>query len=167
MATIKSEVNVDAPVEEVWQILADFGGIQRFNPGVPRSIQTSDGPVGLGTTRHCDLTIPGASIEERITGWVDGHSYEVEIFSSKRTPPLNHARATLAVRPAERGTMASMQIDYRLKGGWLGSLMDVVMVRRQYEKTVDGVLAGLKHHAETGELVDGISDVKHLTVARG
>ena len=55
MTTLTREVRINAPKEKVWDILADFGNIYLFNPGVPKSYLTSDQQVGVGTTRHCDV----------------------------------------------------------------------------------------------------------------
>ena len=50
---------------------------------------------------------------------------------------------------AEMGVQVSC-----LRFGILGRLMDAMMVRREFTKIVPKVLAGLKHHVETGELVN-------------
>ena len=51
---------IEAPVETVWEVLDDFGDVQRWNSGVKASVLTSDGPVGQGATRHCDFAPFGA-----------------------------------------------------------------------------------------------------------
>ena len=50
---------IDAPPSTVWGVLADFGNIADWSPGVKRSFLTSDGPVDVGTTRHCDFAPMG------------------------------------------------------------------------------------------------------------
>lgn len=152
MTTIIREITIDAPVQKVWDILADFGAIYKFNPGVPTSRSTSTANGGLGATRHCDL-LPAGSIEERIIDWHEGHSYKIEIYSGKGIPPFKTAVAQLTVRPDGTGTHARMSVEYKLKFGLLGSLMDRLLVKKQYDKAVPGILAGLKHFVETGEQV--------------
>ena len=41
-------------------------------------------------------------------------------------------------------------MEYRLKYGVLGSLLDVVMVRRRWKAGIDSFLLGLKQLAERG-----------------
>ena len=41
-----------------------------------------------------------------------------------------------------------------MKHGAAGSLMDRLIVGRQFGRAFETTLAGLKHHIETGELVD-------------
>ena len=45
-------------------MLDDFGDIQRWNPGVATSGLTSQGPIGEGSTRHCDFK-PFGGVDEQ------------------------------------------------------------------------------------------------------
>ncbi len=153
MTTIIREVKVDVSPEKVWEIMADIGGIQKFNPGVSQSYKTSASNSGLGATRHCDL-LPMGSVEERVIAWNEGRDYQIEIYEGKGTPPFKTAVATLAVQPDGDGSQVTMSLTYQLKFGPVGMLMDQMMIKRQFSKAIPGILAGLKYHAETGELVD-------------
>ncbi len=154
MTTIIREISIDAPVQKVWSILADFGGIYKFNPGVSKSYSTSSTNEGVGATRHCDL-LPAGSVEERIIEWHDGRDYKIEIYAGKGTPPFKTAVGHLKVLPDGSRTKVSMHFHYSLKFGPIGSLMDRLLVKKQFSKAVPGILVGLKHYAETGEMVDG------------
>ena len=153
MTTIIREVTINASQEKVWDILADFGGIYKYNPGVSSSHSTSSANGGVGATRHCDL-LPAGSVEERITAWNEGRDYKIEIFSGKGVPPFKTAVAHIKVQPEGTGTHVQMRFDYSIKFGFIGSLMDRLMVKKQFSKAIPGILAGLKHYAETGEEVN-------------
>ena len=153
MTTLYYEIKIDAPPQEVWDILADFGGIYKYNPSVSQSYSTSPANSGLGATRHCDLR-PTGTVEERIIAWNEGHDYKVDIFEGKGVPPFRSSIAHLVVEPDRRGTKASMRLDYSLKYGVLGKLMDKLVVKSQFSKAIPGILAGLKHYSETGEPVE-------------
>lgn len=154
MTTLTREVWINAPKEKVWAILADFGNIYIFNPGVPRSYLTSSQRHGVGATRHCDLTLGSAAIEERIVAWTEGESMQIEIYQGTKAPPFKKAMATLTVMDEKDGTRVRGTLEYSLKLGPLGFLMDKLMVTPQFGRAWTGVLAGLKHYAETGELVE-------------
>ena len=62
--TITRQIN--ASPDHVWEVLDDFGDIQRWNDGVAKSELTSAGPVDEGTTRHCDFA-PFGGVDERIS----------------------------------------------------------------------------------------------------
>lgn len=154
MTKITREVWIDAPKDQVWEVLADFGNIYRFNPTVPNSHSTSEQTSGLGATRHCDFGGSGSSIEERIIEWKEGESMTIDIYEGVKTPPFKTAGATLSVKENKGGTLVSGTMAYELKFGPVGGLMDSMMVRSQFEKAWTGVLAGLKSYVETGEQVE-------------
>ena len=59
------------------------------------------------------------------------------------------ATGKLAVRSNGSGTIASMTLEYDLKFGPFGKLMDLVMIRSQFQKVLPAVLSGLKKYAES------------------
>jgi len=159
MTTITNQIKINAPKEKVWDILADFSAIQNFHPGVPKSFATSDATTGLGATRHCDL-LPTGGIEERIVEWNEGRDYKVEIYKGKGVPPFKTAIGHISVKPDGNGSIATMSLAYQLKFGPLGALMDALLVKKQFQKAVPGILAGLKLHSETGSLVDAKTPIE-------
>ena len=163
MKAVSYQIHVDAPTEKVWNILADFGGVYRYSPGVRSSHSTSQVNGGVGATRHCDL-LPAGSVEERIVEWTEGQSYTLEIYEGKGTPPFKHAVATLKLKPEAGGTRVFASLDYSLKYGPVGAVMDKVMVQRFLDKGFQGLLSGLKHHAETGEEVESTSGIQFVAV---
>ncbi len=112
-----AHVEIDAPAAKVWDVLADFGNVRIFNPSVTDSHLTGDKQNGIGATRHCDLTVSGASIEERIVDWNEGGSYTVDIYDGTRNP-FAKALGVFAVEPlgADR-SVASMSIEWKARGG--------------------------------------------------
>lgn len=150
MTELTSTVRIDAPREEVWAALADFGGIQKFHPGLRASRSTSSANGGVGATRHCDLKPLGA-IEERITEWREGEEMLVHIYDGKNAPPLDfeHTKARISLYAEGQTTRVTMTMTYRLKGP-MGILM-TPMVKSQFSKGVAGLLKGLKFYVERGE----------------
>ena len=49
MTPIRGEVTIDAPVEEVFDLVADERTEPRYNPRIARAEKLSDGPVGRGS----------------------------------------------------------------------------------------------------------------------
>ncbi len=153
MPTYRATIDIDAPSEKVWEAIGDFGNIHKWNPSVPTSHLTSDQAVGEGTTRHCDLTVPGASIEERITDWQEGRSYSVEIYQKKRVPFVKNLRATVSVEPNGVGSKGGFKFEYDTIAGPIGRLMDRFLIASQNRKAAELFVSGLKHYVETGEEV--------------
>ncbi len=65
---------IDASVQKVWEVLADFGDVYRWAPSVTNSYSTSENNNGLEASRHCDIAGFGG-IEEYITEWNEGRDF--------------------------------------------------------------------------------------------
>lgn len=48
MARIEGEIHIDAPVQRVFDVVADERNEPRYNPRIVRAEKVSDGPVGAG-----------------------------------------------------------------------------------------------------------------------
>ncbi len=149
-----SSTIVDAPQDKVWGTLADLGSIYKWNPGVTHSHSTSDETQGEGATRHCDLDDKNY-LKERAFDWREGESFKIDVTES--TMPLESNIVTFQIAPTGdaapdgAGTRVSVTADYKLKFGIIGALMDVLFAKRQMQQAFDDMMAGLKHHIETGE----------------
>ncbi len=108
---------------------------------------TTDRATGIGAARHCDLG--GRNyLDEQVVEWEEGGALTMRIVGTN----LPFARADIRfVLEARNGTtVVTVTPDYRLKYGVLGSLLDVIYVRRTYRKGMDALLQGLKRHVEGG-----------------
>lgn len=164
MTTVTRKVWVDAPKDKVWAALADFGGICKFNPSIPYSYSTSETNQGVGATRHCDLTITGSSIEERVIDWKEGESYTVEIYEGKVTPPYKYFYGTIRVEEEAGGTTVSGILEYQIKYGFVGDMMNMFILKSQFTAAWEKLFAGLKHFVETGEEVGAKTPVNAYNV---
>lgn len=134
---------IDAPVQTVWEELADFGGIYKWNPGVTDSRLTSDHSEGIGITRHCDLK-PFGAIQERVTAWHPGERLTIQIFNADRLP-LDNAVADFAlVDLGDAHTEVMIDYSYDLK--WWGRLLPKSILHSRLERGLGGLLAGLHRH---------------------
>ncbi len=152
MTQLSSEICIQALPTHVWRVLADLGAIKKFNPSVRASRYISEQRVGPGAARQCDL-LPMGSLQETTIDWQEGEAITLRMHSWHRTPPFRTATVRFAIAPQEGSTLASCDIDYHMKWGPLGQLLDGWMVRPQFRKVLADMLQGLKHYCETGEAV--------------
>ncbi|MEM9133376.1 MAG: SRPBCC family protein [Actinomycetota bacterium] len=152
MTTIERTVTIDAPAAEVWPALADFGGIATWNPNLKASHLTSDRGEGDGITRECRLS-PRGTIQERVTDWRPGQGMTIEIYEFENVPALRTGGARIDLEPMGDRTRVTMRLSYEVGLGALGAGMNSLMMKRQFGTSVNRLLAGLKHHVETGEAV--------------
>lgn len=149
MTQIKSEIRINASKERVWEVLGDFGGVSKWAPTVVKSISTTTANEDIGCERECE--IPGfGNVSERVTEWEEGTHLK---FVVEGLGPMKSMLNEFSIKPDGEDTLATMTVNFQMKFGLIGALMERLMVRRKISKQVQITLAGLKHHIETGELV--------------
>ena len=151
MAVFSVQIRIDAPKEGVWAVLADIGGIYRWNPGVIHSYSTSENNEGNGATRHYDLYSPKGYLKERVIDWREEQGFKIDIYETNL--PIERNVVEFSVEADGNSTIVEVTPDYAIKYGVLGALMDRLFIQRKLKHGMHGMLAGLKYHVETGELV--------------
>jgi carbon monoxide dehydrogenase subunit G len=169
MAKLIRKVQINAPKDEVWSMIADLGGIVNFHPFVDKSYYTTDQKEGVNAARICELNM-GMTVEETALKWVEGKSVTlgIEYIKGPKPPFLSDFTGTIIVRDdGKGGSIVNMEMDWQENFGPLGWAMGNFMVKPQFSKMVPPILNGLKHHAETGEVVDGevANQVRNLATA--
>ena len=154
----KSKINVSrrvhADTQTVWRILADFGGMSKFNPFLSHSAllgeQSAPKTCGVGTHRQCDMKVAKLYLREKIVDWKEGASYTVHIYESMM--PVNELFTTIGVVPDGAGrSEVHMRSEYVPKFGALGVIMDVLFLRMTMRFMFNRVLKGLERFAHRQE----------------
>ena len=149
MSEVNGSTRINAGSEKVWEVISDYGNIQNWSPAVVSSALASEQATGVGAARTCD--VPGfGNVEEKVTHWTEGESFTFEVTG---VGPLRYARSTWHVAPEGAGARVSVRVEYRVKFGPLGALLNAVVIHRKIGSTLKQSLQGLKHHVETGEIV--------------
>ena len=133
MTTINASRIIPFPKQKVWKVLADFGNIQNFNPAVIKSFSHEGPATGLGAKRHCDLA-PFGSVDEEITEWEEGTRLKAYIYEGKKMPPIKNMYGTFHLMEVDGGTEVHFEIEYKMKLGLLGDMMNGMMMQSQYTK---------------------------------
>ncbi|MCH7624755.1 MAG: SRPBCC family protein [Chloroflexi bacterium] len=149
MTKVSAEIVIDAPAERVWEVLADFGSVYKWAPGVTESHSTSSSNSGADAARHCE--VPGfGGIEEFVTEWSEGvgFSYRVDPVGL-----ISGATSTWKITPQGDKTLVYTELNLKMRFGVFGLLMEKLVVKRKIEKGTRNGLEGLKQHVMTGELI--------------
>jgi uncharacterized protein YndB with AHSA1/START domain len=139
--TITRQIN--APVAAVWEVLDDFGDIQRWNPGVTASELMSSGAVSEGSTRHCDFK-PFGGVNERIDAYAPNERLTVNIYEASRLP-ISGAVADFNITPKDDGTELTLHYTYTLN--LMGRLMKGY-TDKQMRKGIGGLAKSLQAESE-------------------
>ncbi len=151
MSTITKSVTINAPTSRIWDAIKDVGYVHNWHPVVEASPVLSDNASGLGASRRCEM-YDGSSVVETVTELTEGRRVVLEL--SDFSLPLNNASASITLDPVDDGTTrVTMEMNYEVKYGPAGWLMDQMMMKRMMGSLFLKVLGGLDHHVRTGEYV--------------
>lgn len=147
MSKLHHSVKINASVSKVWQILADLEAVQHYIPTVAGAKYISEQKSGVGAARHCDFTSSGFA-KERVTEWKPEEVLGLEMYESSW--PMKFMRWRTMLRNEDGGTLMSQDMEYELKFGILGQIMDRFMMRRKLDGIMNEVFSKLKHFVESG-----------------
>lgn len=124
MPTITQSVTVNRPVEEVWDFIGSFENTTRWSRGVLEAKQTSDGPLGVGSTLQTVVKAFGRrrTADYLVTAYEPNHAFAFEVSSGPMT-----SRARYSVEPAGAGTRLTASGEAEATG--LYKLLAPVLVR--------------------------------------
>ena len=145
MTVLENSIRIDAPPDKVWAVLGSLDALDRYDPGVKRSEIVSTTREGPGAARRCELA-PGGWFKEKVSEWLPRERISFELFECSL--PVRRLKHSYTLAPDERGTVVHQRMEYQLKFGPLGTLLDAVMVRRKWDAGIKAFLAGLKRHVE-------------------
>ena len=147
MTTIRHELQASCPPERVWSLLADLEAVQRFNPGVRSASIEGAQRTGVGARRACEL-LPRGRVVERVTHWDERRALGLEVAESDW--PVHFMRWVTRLEPSGEATRITQVLEYQVKLGPLGWLLDRLVMRRKLRTSIDAVLAALVEQAEAG-----------------
>ena len=145
MTTIHHEVQANCPPEKVWALLSDLEAVQRYNPTVRTATVRGARRTGVGAERTCEL-VPKGRVVERVTHWEDGRAIGLEVADSDW--PIHFMRWVTRIEPAGATTRITQSLEYKVKFGPVGWLLDNLVMKRKLTSTLDEVFASLVKHAE-------------------
>lgn len=146
MTALRHDVRAQCPPHRVWALLADLEAVQRYNPTVRTATIEGEPRSGIGATRACEL-VPKGRVVERVTHWEDGRALGLEVAQSDW--PIHFMRWVTRIEPEGDGTRITQDLEYKVKFGPVGWLLDRLVMKRKLTATLDAVFAALVAQAET------------------
>lgn len=145
MTVLENSIRIAASPEKVWAALSSLDALSRYDPGVARVEIVSAGREGPGAARKCELA-PGGWFKERVVEWTPREALSFEL--TECTLPVRRLEHRYRLTPDGDGTIVRQRMEYELKYGALGRLLDRVVVRRKWDAGIKGFFGGLKAYVE-------------------
>ena len=144
MARAEVSTTIKRPIEEVFAVMSDFSNEAKWVSGSEGSKKTSDGPIGVGTTRHGVTKFLGRRIEidTEVTEFVANRK-----IAATATSPFP-TKFTITFEPVVGGTRVSFAIEAEPGGFFkLAEPLLVTIARRQFQNDLDNLRDLMEAHA--------------------
>ena len=148
MTVLENSIRIDAPPDEVWSVLASLDLLDRYDPGVTKSEIVTSSREGPGSARRCELK-PGGWFKEKVTDWTPNESLSFELFECSL--PVRRLKHSYSLTRDGSGTIVRQRMEYELKFGTIGRLMDAVMLRKKWDAGIKGFFGGMKQYVESSQ----------------
>jgi ribosome-associated toxin RatA of RatAB toxin-antitoxin module len=147
MATIHNEIIINAPVEKIWAIITDLALLERYDPTVLSSTIISAEKTGIGAARKVDMRDGRNWFNEQITMLQPNHALTIQL--TECSFPIKGLKHSYSFEKIGTQTKVTQVMEYTVKFGLLGKLIDSIMIRKQSDTGIKKFFAGLKSYAET------------------
>lgn len=148
MATIHEQVDIEAPAERVWAVVAeDVKNAPKWTTNLDKVEKLDDGPPGKGTRYRYHLNLPGGS---KVTLEVEQDVYSKPKKCSGRfvKGPLSGTWSYTYSQRKDGSTRLVYEMDYQLRGllRFAGGLLGP-----QYAAGIHKNMESLKKYVESGK----------------
>jgi ligand-binding SRPBCC domain-containing protein len=147
MATIHNEIIIQASPEKIWEVLATPDLLDKYDPTVKKSLLISDEKTSLGAKRRVDMLDGKNWFEEKITQYQPNESLTYELTACSF--PVHKLKHSYSFQKIGEKTKVCQVMEYTVKFGLLGKLLDVLMIRKQSDAGIKKFFGGLKSYIES------------------
>jgi len=147
MATIHNEIAVNASLDKVWAVLTDLELLDKYDPTVMKSTLISAEKNGIGAKRRVDMLDGKNWFEEKVSVFKPNEALTYELTACSF--PIHQLKHSYSFEKAGDQTRVKQVMEYTVKFGSFGKLLDGLMMRKQSDSGIKKFFAGLKSYAET------------------
>jgi uncharacterized protein YndB with AHSA1/START domain len=151
MPTVEQTVDIAAPVETVWSILADPALIPKLIPDIISNESEPAGTVTVGQKGHAIGKMGGRRTEffTEVTEVVPNKKI---VIAQRPGGLFKTFTSTVALEPYKKGTRATQEFHYEASMGYLGKAFSAIFVNRTINRNAKAYLTNAKELAELREL---------------
>lgn len=146
MGKIQNEIIVNSSVEKIWSILTDLELLEKYDPTVKKSTLISTEKTGLEAKRKVLMSDGKNWFDEKITAFKPNEALTYQLTDCSF--PIKGLKHSYSFEKIGNRTKVKQTMEYTVKFGLLGKLLDSLMIRRQSDQGIKKFFAGLKQYAE-------------------
>jgi uncharacterized membrane protein len=145
MVTLEHKIEIKAPVDKIWNILINLEEVAEYNTYI-KSVRCISEEKRVGASRECLFKLKGFA-KERITAIDEMKSLSMEMYESDF--PLKFMRWTYYLSSKNGITSLKTITEYKVKYGLLGLLLNQLIMKSKFNKTMEEVFLSFKKYAES------------------
>ncbi|MEN9523559.1 MAG: hypothetical protein RL065_1936 [Bacteroidota bacterium] len=146
MTTLHNEVLIDAPIEKIWNALANIDNLDKFDPTVKKSTVLTPEKSGMGAKRKVDMLDGKNWFEEKVTDFKPNETLAFQLTNCSF--PIDGLKHSYSFEKVGNQTKVKQVMEYKVKFGFFGKLMDSLMIRKQTDGGIKKFMGGLKSFTE-------------------
>ena len=155
MGKLVNEITINAPKEKIWDILTDLELLDKTDPTVKKATLISANKTGLDAKRKV-LMLDGKNwFDEKITLFKPNEALAYQLTDCSF--PIKTLKHTYSFQQIGNETKVQQTMEYIVKFGLLGKLMDKMMIHKQFDTGIKKFMNGLKSYAEKNPIAQGCS----------
>jgi ribosome-associated toxin RatA of RatAB toxin-antitoxin module len=147
MATIHNEITVNANIDKVWAMFTDLELLDKYDPTVKKSTLVSTEKTGIGAKRKVHMLDGKNWFDEKVTVFKPNEALTYQLTDCSF--PIAGLQHSYRFEKIGNQTKVKQVMEYTVKFGLFGKLLDSMMIRKQSDNGIKKFFAGLKSYAET------------------
>lgn len=145
MTVVRHNLKATCSPAKIWALLSDLTAVADYNAQVSAARLRGNTPSGIGAERECDL-VPKGRVVERVTVWEDGQALGLKVVESEW--PVHFMHWVTHIEDGAPGARVTQELEYRMKFGPVGWLLDRLFMKPMITRNVGATLAAMIERAE-------------------
>ncbi|MBI5917149.1 MAG: SRPBCC family protein [Bacteroidetes bacterium] len=146
MTVLHNEITINAPIEKIWAALTNIEELEKYDPTVKKSTATTPSKSGIGAARKVEMLDGKNWFEEKCTVSKPHEALAYELTACSF--PVHQLKHSYRFEARGNQTTVRQVMEYRMKFGFFGKILDALIVRKQSDKGIKAFLGGLKSFTE-------------------
>lgn len=146
MSTLINSITIDAPIDRIWSILIDLELLDKTDPTVKKATLVSEIKTGLHAKRKVLMQDGKNWFDEMITVFNPNEKLVYQLTDCSF--PIKGLKHTYSFEIIGTQTKVQQVMEYTVKFGLMGVLLDKIMIGKQFNSGINLFLNGLKTYAE-------------------
>ncbi|MCI1265645.1 MAG: SRPBCC family protein [Saprospiraceae bacterium] len=146
MSTLINSITIDAPIDRIWSILTDLELLDKTDPTVKKATLISEIKTGLHAKRKVLMQDGKNWFDEMITVFNPNEKLVYQLTDCSF--PIKGLKHTYSFEIIGNQTKVQQVMEYTVKFGFIGVLLDKIMIGKQFNSGINLFLSGLKTYAE-------------------